>query len=53
MLEHQKKVLKGVSFDKALFNKELIKSHLWLNAIDQRKLSAWVLITFPLLMNIL
>lgn len=42
MLEHQKKVLKGVSKDKYLFKKELLKSMAWLNAHEQTQLRKWV-----------
>lgn len=42
MLEHQKKVLKSVSFDKTLFRKELIKSLSWLNNKEQIQLAKWV-----------
>lgn len=35
MLEHQLKVLNGVSFDDMLFQKELIKSILWLKESDK------------------
>jgi len=42
MLEHQIIVLRGVSHDKDLFRKELLKSMSWLNAEDQRNLLRWV-----------
>ena len=42
MLEHQMTVLKGVSHDKTLFKKELMKSLAWLNAQDQTQLWRWV-----------
>ena len=42
MLEHQKIVLQGVSNDKYLFRKELIKSLSWLNENDKQKLIKWV-----------
>jgi hypothetical protein len=42
MLEHQKMVLKGISFDKTLFKKELIKSLSWLSKEEQTKLLTWV-----------
>lgn len=42
MLEHQKIVLQGVSYDKYLFRKELIKSLSWLNKSDQQTLIKWV-----------
>lgn len=46
MLEHQKTVLQGVSFDKALFKKELIKSILWLTQNEVFLLKQWVIKTF-------
>ena len=42
MLEHQIIVLRGVSHDKYLFRKELLKSLSWLNAEDQSNLFRWV-----------
>lgn len=42
MLEQQKMVLDGVSFDKVLFRKELIKSLSWLDEVEQKKLVKWV-----------
>lgn len=42
MLEHQITVLRGVSQDKYLFRKELLKSMSWLNAEDQTNLLRWV-----------
>ena len=42
MLEHQKIVLKGVSNDKKLFRKELIKSLAWLNAYELTQLRLWL-----------
>lgn len=42
MLEHQKIVLNGVSEDKSLFKKELLKSLAWLNADEQEQLGHWV-----------
>ncbi|MBI9053500.1 MAG: hypothetical protein JEY96_06760 [Bacteroidales bacterium] len=46
MLELQKKVLSGVSSDKGLFRKELIKSYKWLNALELRELKKWVIDKF-------
>jgi len=46
MLEIQKKVLAGVSSDKGLFRKELIKSYKWLNAIELKELKKWVMDKF-------
>ncbi len=42
MLEHQIIVLRGVSHDKYLFRKELLKSMAWLNAEDQSNLIRWI-----------
>ena len=42
MLEHQKIVLQNVSHDKALFEKELKKSIIWLKSYELYKLYAWV-----------
>lgn len=42
MLEHQIIVLRGVSHDKYLFRKELLKSMSWLNAEDQSSLIRWI-----------
>ena len=42
MLEHQIIVLRGVSHDKYLFRKELLKSMSWLNSEDQTQLLRWV-----------
>jgi len=42
MLEHQMTVLRGVSHDKALFRKELIKSMAWLDSHEQTQLRRWV-----------
>ena len=42
MLEHQKIVLQGVSYDKYLFRKELVKSLSWLNNEEQKQLAKWV-----------
>ncbi len=42
MLEHQKKVLQGVSNDPFLFRKELIKSAAWLNSHELTQLRLWV-----------
>jgi hypothetical protein len=42
MLEHQKKVLEAVSYDKALFRKELLKSLTWLNSEELTHLQLWL-----------
>ncbi len=42
MLEHQKNILLGVSSNKALFRKELIKSRSWLNESERKKILMWV-----------
>ena len=46
MLEFSKKVLNKVSFDKALFRKELQKSLRWLNKTEITHLKIWTLATF-------
>ena len=46
MLELSKKVLYKVSFDRALFKKELQKSISWLKKEDVNQLKAWCLATF-------
>ncbi len=42
MLDHQKKVLQGVSVDKELFKKELVKSFRWLEQPEKKELIRWV-----------
>ncbi len=42
MLEHQKLVIQGISDDKDLFKKELVKSLAWLNQYDITQLRIWV-----------
>lgn len=42
MLEHQKLVLKNISYDKDLFRKELSKSVNWLKTSDLYKLFEWL-----------
>ena len=42
MLEHQKLVIKGVSYNKYLFKKEVEKSLLWLGETDKRELKKWI-----------
>ena len=49
MLEHQKTVLRGVSDDKTLFRKELIKSMVWLDAHEQTELQGWVCTNYQML----
>ena len=46
MLEFSKKILSKVSFDKALFKKELRKSIRWMNKKDMIHLKIWALTTF-------
>ena len=46
MLELSKKVLYRVSFDRALFKKELQKSISWLNKDEINILKAWCLASF-------
>jgi len=42
MIEHQKRVLQGVSHNRELFKKELIKSINWLPPYEQFLLKKWV-----------
>lgn len=42
MLEHQKVILKAVSNNIILFQKELVKSLVWLNEREQILLREWV-----------
>jgi len=42
MLEHQKLIIRNLSFDKNLFRKELIKSVEWLSPTEFTELKKWV-----------
>ena len=46
MLEFSKKILSKVSFDKALFRKELLKSVRWVKKKEVISLKIWALSTF-------
>jgi len=46
MLEFSKKILSKVSFDKALFQKELQKSARWMSQKEVIHLKIWALTTF-------
>lgn len=46
MLEMSKMVLRKVSFDRALFKKELIKALRWLKKEEILVLKTWCLVTF-------
>jgi type IV secretory pathway TrbF-like protein len=46
MIDMFKKVLRGVSSDKYLFRKELIKARNWLKRDEALLLKAWALATF-------
>ncbi len=46
MLEFKKSVLQGVSFDKHLFVKELLKASEWLIPSEWEELKAWCYETF-------
>lgn len=48
MLEYQKQVLRKVSFDKDLFNKELRKSQKWLKPEEMENLEHWAAAEFAL-----
>ena len=53
MLDFTKNILRKVSFDKCLFQKELTKSIRWLNKADLIKLKIWSLATFSQYKNII
>ncbi len=53
MLELSKKVLHKVSFDQALFKKELTKSISWLKKDDIKKLKAWCLTSFVMYQDLI
>lgn len=42
MLDHQKLVLKNVSTNRSLFEKEVLKSFYWLNVVERRELVFWI-----------
>ena len=42
MLEHQKALLEQLSYDKALFRKEIIKSFRWLKSYEIIRLYEWL-----------
>lgn len=42
MLEHQKLILAKVSYDKAMFRKEIIKSFKWLKSYEIIHLRKWL-----------
>jgi hypothetical protein len=46
MLELSKDILRKVSFDKALFKKELIKSITWIHPSEKMLFQVWCLATF-------
>jgi len=46
MFEMSKKILEKVSFDRALFNKELIKTLRWLKPDEKMLLKVWCLTNF-------
>ncbi len=46
MYEMSKKILERVSFDKALFKKELMKALKWLKPDEKLLLKVWCLSTF-------
>jgi len=46
MFEMSKKILERVSFDKALFRKELAKAASWLKSDEKLLLQVWALSTF-------
>jgi len=46
MFEMSKKILEKVSFDKALFYKELVKTLKWIKPHEKMLLQAWCLTNF-------
>lgn len=46
MFEYSKEILTKVSFDRSLFNKELLKAIKWLKADERKLLMMWCLATF-------
>jgi len=46
MLELYKKVLRGVSFDRRLFKKELVKATKWVGQKDLSRLKVWCIATY-------
>jgi hypothetical protein len=46
MFELSKNILEKVSFDKALFRKELVKAVKWLKPAEKTLLKVWCLTTF-------
>lgn len=47
MLELTKKILRGVSFDAALFQKELYKALKWINDAEEvRRFHEWCIVEF-------
>ena len=46
MFEMSKKILEKVSFDRALFYKELVKTLKWLKPDEKTLLKVWCLATF-------
>lgn len=46
MLDLCKKVLRGVSFDRILFKKELVKATQWVSQKDLSRLKIWCLATY-------
>lgn len=46
MFEYSKEILTKVSFDRTLFNKELVKAIKWLKADERNLLMMWCLATF-------
>jgi hypothetical protein len=42
MLEHQKRILKQISYDRELFRKEIVKSFKWLKSYEIIMLHKWL-----------
>ena len=53
MLELSKKVLEKVSFDRSLFQKELIKAVKWIQKEEASSLKVWCLASFAMYNDII
>ena len=53
MLELSKKVLEKVSFDRSLFQKELIKAVKWIQKEETSSLKVWCLASFAMYNDII
>ncbi len=53
MLDLSKKVLEKVSFDRALFHKELVKAIKWLQQDELKNLKVWCLASFAMYSDVI